>query len=133
MRSSFWRDMSGGAGRSTRSRKCPGCAEFCAPATAGSRRGASARAPHAFPGKLVSLRVNSAKEDPENDGCDSIPRRCGHHVHVSLIVVAYLRRPLKAILADLCGTAERARFWSAFSNVTLVLVPLIFVMQYRPE
>ncbi len=52
---------------------------------------------------------------------------------VSLIVVAYLRRPLKAILADLCGTAERAKFWSAFSNVTLVLVPLIFVMQYRPE
>ena len=41
---------------------------------------------------------------------------------VSLIVVAYLRRPLRAILADLCGTAERAKFWSAFSNVTLVLV-----------
>lgn len=52
---------------------------------------------------------------------------------VSLIVVAYLHRPLKAILAELCGTAERAKFWSAFSNVTLVLVPLIFVMQYRPE
>ena len=52
---------------------------------------------------------------------------------VSLIVVAYLRRPLKAILADLCGTAERAKFWSAFSNVNLVLVSLIFVMLYRPE
>jgi uncharacterized membrane protein YhaH (DUF805 family) len=52
---------------------------------------------------------------------------------VSLIVVAYLRRPLKAILADLCGTSERAKFWSAISNVTLMLVPLIFAMQYRPE
>ena len=52
---------------------------------------------------------------------------------VSLLVVAYLRRPLKAVLADLCGTVERAKFWSAFSNATLVLVPLIFVLQYRPE
>ncbi len=51
---------------------------------------------------------------------------------VSLLVVAYLRSHLNAILIDLCGTAERARFWSAFSHVTLAVVPLIFAMQYRP-
>ena len=51
----------------------------------------------------------------------------------SAAVVAYLRRHLESILTDLCGTVERARFWAAFSNVTLILVPLIFAMDYRPE
>ncbi len=51
----------------------------------------------------------------------------------SLLVVAYLRRPLRAILTDLCGTVERANFWLAFSNVTLVLVPLIFALSNQPE
>ena len=48
-------------------------------------------------------------------------------------VVAYLRGHLESILTDLCGTVERARFWAAVSNVTLILVPLIFAMDYRPE
>jgi len=51
----------------------------------------------------------------------------------SAAVVAYLRRHLESILTDLCGTVERARFWAAFSNVTLILVPLIVAMDYRPE
>jgi hypothetical protein len=51
----------------------------------------------------------------------------------ALVVVMYLRRPLKTILVDLCGTVERAEFWLAFSNVTLTLVPLIFALNYRPE
>jgi hypothetical protein len=51
----------------------------------------------------------------------------------ALSVVIYLRVYLKAILIDLCGTAERAGFWTAFSNVTLTLVPLIFALNYRPE
>lgn len=50
-----------------------------------------------------------------------------------LLVVIYLRTHLKAILVDLCGTAERAQFWTAFSNITLTLVPLIFALHYRPE
>jgi hypothetical protein len=50
-----------------------------------------------------------------------------------LLVVIYLRTHLKAILIDLCGTAERAEFWTAFSNITLTLVPLIFALHYRPE
>ena len=48
----------------------------------------------------------------------------------SLVVVAYLHRSLRTILVDLCGTIERAKFWTAFSNVTLVLVPLIFVLHH---
>ena len=48
-------------------------------------------------------------------------------------IVTYLRRPLHRILAELCGTQERAQFWVSFSNVTLTLIPLIFAMQYTPE
>jgi len=48
-------------------------------------------------------------------------------------VVIYLRSPLEKILNELCGTPERAKFWTAFSNVTLIGVPAIFAMQYHPE
>ena len=51
----------------------------------------------------------------------------------SFAVVLYLRPHLYAILVDLCATSERARFWTAFSNITLSLTPLIFAMQYRPS
>jgi hypothetical protein len=56
---------------------------------------------------------------------------------VSLIIaslaVAYLRRPLHALLTDLCGTAERAQFWTAFSSVALLLLPLIFALDPPPD
>src|SRR5213082_1237144 len=52
---------------------------------------------------------------------------------LSLALVAYVKPHLNALLMELCGTAERARFWLAFSNVTLVLVPLIFALDYKPE
>ena len=52
----------------------------------------------------------------------------------SLIVVWHLRSHLRAILVDLCGTQERADFWTAFSNVTLMLGPLVFALQFpSPE
>ena len=51
----------------------------------------------------------------------------------ALVVVTYLQNPLRGILVDLCGTAERAEFWTAFSSVTLTLVPLIFCLGYRPQ
>jgi hypothetical protein len=50
---------------------------------------------------------------------------------VSTLAVIYLRGHLKTILIDLCGTRERASFWTAFSVLTLILVPLIFAMSYR--
>ena len=47
--------------------------------------------------------------------------------------VLYIQKYLRALLIELCGTAQRASFWLAFSNVTLVLVPLIFALDYKPE
>ena len=57
----------------------------------------------------------------------------GVTVFASLLVVFYLRSHLRAILIDLCGTAERARFWAAFTNVAFLLVPSIFALNYSPE
>jgi uncharacterized membrane protein YhaH (DUF805 family) len=56
----------------------------------------------------------------------------GITVAASGLVVAYLHAHLRKILIDLCGTVERANFWMAFSNVTLMLVPLILALHYRP-
>jgi uncharacterized membrane protein YhaH (DUF805 family) len=48
-------------------------------------------------------------------------------------IVAYVSKHLRSLLMELCGTAERASFWLAFSNVALILVPLIFALEYTPE
>ena len=56
----------------------------------------------------------------------------GGTLAVSLIVMAYLHGPLKSVLTDLCGTVERASFWCAFSNLTLFLLPLLFMLDYSP-
>lgn len=52
---------------------------------------------------------------------------------ISMLLVGYLRPFLRKILADLCGTEERAQFWTAFSNILLVGIPIIFALNYRPE
>jgi len=52
---------------------------------------------------------------------------------IVLVVIWYLRKPLEAILTELCGKTERARFWSAFSHVTLFLIPFIAVLNRGPE
>jgi hypothetical protein len=52
---------------------------------------------------------------------------------VSTGVVFYVAKHLRLLLIELCGTTERANFWLAFSNVSLVLVPTIFALDYRPE
>ena len=51
---------------------------------------------------------------------------------VSLSVVTYLRVPLHSMLVELCGNANRARFWTAFSNITVTAMPVILAMQYGP-
>jgi hypothetical protein len=51
---------------------------------------------------------------------------------VVFLALLYLRSPLKIILTDLCGTVERARFWTAFSNITLFLVPLALALNHQP-
>lgn len=47
------------------------------------------------------------------------------------VALLYLRNPLQAILTDLCGTVERARFWTAFSNITLFFVPMALALDRR--
>jgi len=57
---------------------------------------------------------------------------CGIALTLALGVVMYLRRPLETLLTEMCGTAERARFWTAFAVVVLTLVPLMFVLNNPP-
>ena len=48
------------------------------------------------------------------------------------LALFYLRGPLQVILTDLCGTVERARFWTAFSNITLFLFPFALALGHQP-
>jgi hypothetical protein len=52
---------------------------------------------------------------------------------VCLMVTAYLRPYLKRVLLDLCGTEERAQFWTAFSNMLLIGLPMILALTYQPK
>jgi len=47
-------------------------------------------------------------------------------------LTTYLRPSLKRVLVNLCKTDARAQFWTAFSNVLLIAVPVIFGMGYQP-
>ena len=49
------------------------------------------------------------------------------------VIVGYMRPHLKKVLVDLCGTDDRAQFWTVFSNVLLIGLPMIFSLNYRPE
>ena len=51
----------------------------------------------------------------------------------SIGVVSYLKRHLRPLVAELCGTAQRAQFWIAFADVTLLLVPIIFALSAKPD
>jgi hypothetical protein len=52
---------------------------------------------------------------------------------ISVLLVGYLRSFLRNILTDLCGTTDRAQFWTAFSNILLIGMPFIFALNYTPE
>jgi len=49
------------------------------------------------------------------------------------LVFHYLRPYLNRILVDLCGTEERAQFWTVFSNIILVGLPLLIALTYQPQ
>lgn len=48
-------------------------------------------------------------------------------------ILAYLSPHLKRMLVDLCGSEQRAQFWTVFSQIVLVVVPIIFGMGYHPR
>ncbi len=50
----------------------------------------------------------------------------------SLVAVIYFSRFLHRILVDLCGTQDRARFWTTFTNILLVALPFISSLGYSP-
>lgn len=47
-------------------------------------------------------------------------------------VIVYLRKHLRRILIDLCGSEDRADFWMAFSSIFLVGWPVVIGMGYSP-
>ena len=57
----------------------------------------------------------------------------GMSLVISFVVVIYLRPHLRAILVELCGTAERAAFWVAFTNIAVCLFPLVFAIYRWPQ
>ena len=52
---------------------------------------------------------------------------------ISILVFYYLRPRLTRILTDLCGTEDRAAFWTVFSGILLVGFPLLVSLMYRPQ
>lgn len=48
-------------------------------------------------------------------------------------IILYVQKHLRPLLIELCGKPERANFWLAFSNVTLLLIPLIFALGFEPD
>lgn len=45
---------------------------------------------------------------------------------LGVLVIAYLREPLRGILFDICRKKDHARFWAASAEVLLLAVPLAF-------
>ena len=52
---------------------------------------------------------------------------------LSSVIVSYIRPTLRKVLVDLCGTEERAQFWTAFSNVLLIGLPAVLALNYKPK
>jgi hypothetical protein len=53
---------------------------------------------------------------------------CGITLTVSLVTTAYLRKPMRTIFIELCGTPERTDFWRAFATVVFVLAPIVLLL-----
>ena len=45
---------------------------------------------------------------------------------LGVLVIAYLREPLRGVLFDICRKKDHARFWAASAEVLLLAVPLAF-------
>ncbi|MPS70086.1 hypothetical protein ACLIMP_21280 [Novosphingobium aerophilum] len=46
---------------------------------------------------------------------------------IATLAAVVLWRPLSILLAELCGTEQRSRFWAVWSVVMMVATPLLFV------
>ena len=52
---------------------------------------------------------------------------------ISILVTLLLRSALWRVLVDLCGTQERAQFWTIFSMIILIAIPVVIGMGYTPQ
>ena len=50
----------------------------------------------------------------------------------SLTVIFLLRPYLKAVLVDTCGTVTRSDFWVMFTQIMLLISPLLIVIYFAP-
>ena len=53
-------------------------------------------------------------------------------VGFSTLTVLFLRRPLDVLLRELCGNEARARFWSVFWSIAIVLTTLFGMLLSFP-
>jgi len=51
---------------------------------------------------------------------------------ICLLTFGYLKPFLRRILVDLCGSEERAQFWTAFSSIILIGLPILLALMYQP-
>ena len=51
---------------------------------------------------------------------------------VASLITIYLRPYLYKILVDLCTTEDRAQFWTKFSNILLIGMPVVFALKFTP-
>lgn len=52
---------------------------------------------------------------------------------ISIAAVLFIRRHLRNVLIDLTGTESRADFWTAFTSLMLILIPVIVAMFVPPK
>ena len=50
-----------------------------------------------------------------------------------IAVVVYIRKPLRTILLDLCGTEGRAQFWTQITVLSFVLMTALMSLSYQPD
>lgn len=48
-------------------------------------------------------------------------------------VAGFIRKPLGRILVDLCGTEDRAGFWTRITLLSYLLVSAALALGYRPD
>jgi hypothetical protein len=51
---------------------------------------------------------------------------------LATFVVLLLRRPLRAVLVEVCGTETRANFWTAYSTIAVVLATFLGMLASFP-
>ena len=51
---------------------------------------------------------------------------------IILLILGYFRPFLRKILIDLCGTEDRAQFWTTFTNIVLLSLPMVSALGFSP-